>query len=194
MCGRFSLDTDLDELFNRYRIKKNDLKFCSKDEIFPSEVVPVVTNNGENKLTLMKWGFSPSYSKSLLINARSETVDSKPTFKYSFLNRRCIIPATSYYEWEKVGAKKIKRRISPKGIDIFSIAGLYSSFEDEAGRKFEAFTILTTDAHENIKMIHERMPVILSIENEEIWLDNTYKDISRLKGMFKAFDGDYIVE
>lgn len=185
MCGRFSLDTDINDLFFRYSIIEKLVDFKPREEVFPSQLCPVVLNDGENKIREMKWGIGTSFSKKLIINARSETVYVKPTFKDSFLNRRCIIPATSYYEWEKVDDKKVKKRIGISGEDIISLAGIYNN---------GAFTILTTDAHRDILYIHNRMPVIIPAESEGIWLDNEIKDISLLKQMLKPMDFEYKVE
>lgn len=172
-------------MFFRYSIIEKLIDFKPREEVFPSQFCPVVLNDGENKIREMKWGIGTSFSKNLIINARSETVDVKPTFKESFFNRRCIIPATSYYEWEKVEDKKVKRRIGLKEISIISLAGTYNN---------GTFTILTTDAVGNISHIHNRMPVIIPMESEAIWLDNNMKDVSILKQMLKPKDFEYIVE
>ena len=185
MCGRFSLDTDINDLFLRYSIIEKLIDFKPREEVFPSQICPVVLNDRENKIVEMKWGFKTSFSKNLIINARSETVYEKPTFKESFLSRRCIIPATNYYEWEVVDNKKVKRRIGLKGISIISLAGIYNNGN---------FTILTTNAHRDIEYVHNRMPVIIPMKSEAIWLDNNIKDISLLKQMLKPVDLEYIVE
>jgi putative SOS response-associated peptidase YedK len=182
MCGRYALEADIDILIERYKAIIMDTNFNSTPEVFPTDTVPIIRQNkGNIEISNMKWGFMPSFAKSPLINARSETIDSKPTFRDSFINRRCIIPATSFYEWEKVGGKKIKRKININEENIFSIAGIYNSFFDREGKKYEAFTILTTSANESIKHIHDRMPVIIPREKEYIWLNTDNRDISYIK-------------
>lgn len=177
MCGRYALEADIDELIERYKAIILDSSFKSKSEIFPTNTVPIIIDKNNIHIKQMKWGFMPSYAKSPLINARSETVDIKPTFKDSFVNRRCIIPATSFFEWENIDGKKIKRKINILEEEIFSIAGLYNTFYDKEGHKFEAFTILTTAANESMKYIHDRMPVIIPKSAEGMWLASENKNI-----------------
>ena len=193
MCGRYSLDTDIDSLIERYKAIMMNQNFMPKPEIFPTIMVPVVRKMDNTQISLLKWGFMPPYAKSPLINGRSETIDVKPTFKDSFINRRCIIPATSFFEWEKVDDKKIKREIKIKEEEIFSIAGLYNSFYDKDGIKYEAFTILTTSSNDSMKHIHQRMPVIIPKSVEEFWIDKENKDIFALRELLEPWRTDMIV-
>ncbi len=193
MCGRYALDANIDSLIAHYKAIIGDKEFEGDDEIFPTNTVPIIRAMGNRNIDFLKWGFMPSFTKKPLINARGETVDIKPTFKNSFINKRCIIPATSFFEWEKVGDKKIKRRISIED-ELFSIAGLYNSFNDNEGKSYEAFTILTINANEQMKHIHERMPVILSRDNEDIWLAEGNRDILGLKELIIPWQGKLIIE
>lgn len=171
MCGRFQLAVELDKILERYGILESDIDFSPQNEIFPSNMsIAVIDEKGEKKLKMLKWGFSVSFTKRLLINARSETVISKPTFRESFIHRRCLIPASGYYEWKKDDERSTKYRIYTKE-KIFSLAAIYKAFEDSEGNKYEAYTILTRDANKNIIDIHKRMPVIIDKHHENIWLD-----------------------
>lgn len=194
MCGRYSLDTNINNLINRYNVVEGDIDFSPIDEIFPTNVVPVIINKGENKIKLMKWGFMPNFAKRPIINARSETVDEKVTFKYSFYNRRCIIPATSFYEWEKVEDKKVKRRIKTKNTELFSLAGIYSVFENKEGKYYEAFTILTRNSLGEMRNIHHRMPIVIPREKEGLWLKPNTRDGKMLKEAFNSFDYNFVIE
>lgn len=191
MCGRFSLDASIDVIIERYKAK-NTVEFLPKEEIFPTNVAPVVINNGNNEIRMMKWGFVFDFTKNPLINARAESVDIKHSFKYSFLNKRCIIPVTGFYEWENVDGKKIKRKIFIQE-DIFSLAGLYNTFRDKDGNPYEAFTIITTEANKDMKKIHQRMPVILPKDVEGLWLDTSFRDIKTLKTLLKPYNGKIII-
>lgn len=193
MCGRYALDADIDVLINQYKAIIGNSKFEGSSEIFPTNTVPIIRELENRQLDLLKWGFMPPFTKKPLINARAETIDIKPTFKNSFINKRCIIPATSFFEWEKVQDKKIKRRISINR-RLFSIAGIYNTFYDNEGKEYEAFTILTIDANQEMKHIHERMPVILSDEDAERWLDNDNKNILELKSLLIPWKGSLIIE
>ncbi|MCQ4925187.1 SOS response-associated peptidase [Tissierella carlieri] len=193
MCGRFSLDVSIDVLIERYKAIKNMEEFKLPDEIFPTNTVPIVINKDNIQLSMMKWGFMPEFTKKPIINARAETVDIKPLFRNSFYNKRCLVPATSFFEWENLDGKKIKRRISVKEENIFSLAGLYNIFRDKNGQEQESFTIITTDANEDMKKIHHRMPVILPKEMEEYWLDISFRNLDTLKSMMKPYDGEITI-
>ena len=122
MCGRYMLDTDFESLLLRYNIDLvNNFNF-EKKEIFPSQLSTIITSNSNDKNTIkqIKWGFKSFYGNNLIINGRSETISDKKLFRNSFLKRRCIIPATSFFEWEQIQGKKIKRKIS---IDKFKQSG-----------------------------------------------------------------------
>lgn len=171
MCGRFQLAVELDKILERYGILETSIDFSPQNEIFPSNMsLAVINKEGQKKLKMLKWGFSVSFAKRLLINARSETVTSKSTFRESFTYRRCLIPASGYYEWKKDNEKSTKYRIYSKE-NIFSLAGIYKTFKDNEGKKYEAYTILTRDADKDIIDIHKRMPVIINKHHENIWLD-----------------------
>lgn len=175
------MDADIDLLIERYKAIIAEREVSGKSEIFPTDFQPIITENGERRIEMAKWGFAPHYVKKPLINARGETVHEKPTFRRSFLNGRCLVPATAFFEWEEKDSKKIKRKISVEGVAIFSMAGLYEDFIDKEGKKFRAYTILTTDANPKMSKIHDRMPVIISPEDEEKWLDSSQIDVEKLK-------------
>lgn len=176
MCGRFLLESEVEDLVARYNAEYSMENYKS-GEIFPSES-PLTVVKAEDKIKLMpmKWGMPIDDSKRLVINARVETVDKKPMFKSSFLNRRCIIPANAFFEWKTENNKKIKHQINKDGENIFSMGAIY----DDNG-----FVILTMDANENMKSIHNRMPLILTREEENIWLDTT-TDLYRLKSLISG--------
>ena len=135
MCGRYTLNVGLGELQKRYQAEAapEGVEEVEKEEVFPASRNLVLLPN--HKLYLLKWGFTPSYAKQPIINARSETVLSKPTFKEPFEKKRCIVPATSFFEWQKQEGqeKKIKREIFIKGLPIFSIAGICERYKGENG-------------------------------------------------------------
>lgn len=194
MCGRFSLDVSIDKLIELYKSIKNMEEFTPQEEVFPTNSVPIVINRNVNEIRMMKWGYMPEFTKKPIINARAESVDIKPLFRNSFYNRRCIVPVTSFFEWENIDGKKIKRRISIEGEDIFSLAGLYSTFRDNSGNEYESFTIITTDANDDMKKIHNRMPVILSKDMENHWLNMNFRDLNTLKSMMRPYKEKIIID
>jgi len=189
MCGRFYLDVDFDEVLRHYFDVIGDYPVDTYEprEIFPSNEIPVVHRGKkvESTIHLMKWGFAPSFMNKLLINARSETVFEKKLFKEAFFRRRCLIPASGYYEWEKKmdennKIQKIKRSFERPDQKIFSMAGIYDRFFDEDGQAYWAVTILTQAATDQVKGIHDRMPLILDKDMERRWIKFYEEDYSEL--------------
>lgn len=174
MCGRYFLNITLENLENRYGINNIPEKLkLSQGEIFPSEDALVIYNKGNKKVGLMNWGFRPSYSNNLVINARSETVHKKKLFKESFHTRRCLVLANGFYEWKKQGDKKEKYYITSKNDNIISLGGIYDWFKIDGKQKM-AFCILTKDAPQKLINIHDRMPVIIKEEYEKEWLKDSF--------------------
>lgn len=164
MCGRYSLEVSKECLTERYNLKKTAVDYQEKEEIFPATAAPVILP--DTGLAFLEWGFTPHFAKRPLINARAETILEKPTFSKAFKTERCLIPATAFFEWEKVEGKKIKRRIMVTNQSIFSIAGICDYFLDEEGREQLKYSLITIEANDQMKKIHHRMPVILNPEDE----------------------------
>ena len=176
MCGRYSL-VEINKLLLRYSIVNSGFHFLPRYNIAPTQEVPIIVREDQgNSLKCMKWGLVPHWAKdpkigNSLINARAETIVEKPAFRNAFSKRRCLIPADSFYEWVKVGKQKVPQRILPKNREILSFAGIWESWGTKDKDPLLSFAIITTAANEMMKGIHDRMPVILSIENEDIWLN-----------------------
>lgn len=169
--------------------------------IAPSQQIAVVRqqNGGDRELTFLQWGLIPSWSKDpaigyKMINVRSETVHEKPSFKQVFLARRCIIPASGFYEWEKVGKEKVPHYIHLRDGDVMSLAGLWERWKSPEGKELETCTILTTAANSLIKNVHDRMPVILHRAESDIWLNREIDDINRLTELFHPYPSDQLEE
>jgi len=169
--------------------------------IAPSQQIAAVRqqNGGDRELTFLQWGLIPSWSKDpaigyKMINARSETVHEKPSFKQAFLARRCIIPASGFYEWEKVGKEKVPHYIHLRDGDVMSLAGLWERWKSPEGKELETCTILTTAANSLIKKVHDRMPVILHRAEFNIWLNREIDDINRLTELFHPYPSDQLEE
>jgi len=171
MCGRFYMDPqdekEIKEIIEEINKKYKDTPELSEmktGEIYPTDIVPVLTADSP---MLMKWSFNNYAGKGQVINARAETAAEKPMFRKSFLEKRCLIPASCYFEWEKRGASKQKYAIG-LGEPIF-LAGLYRM---EPKEKLPRFVILTRPAAPKLEFIHDRMPVILPKDNHMLWLNN----------------------
>ena len=167
MCGRYWIDGDdpaVTAIIGDLQDKNPHMK-CS-GEIFPGDTAPVVCKNRRGGISAfaMEWGFALPDGKRV-INARMETAHQKPMFRDSMRERRCVLPMSAYFEWEKLEKGKQKHRIYPDAEGLFCLAGLYR-FENGAPK----FTVLTMEAAEEIAFIHPRMPLILPWEQREEWL------------------------
>ena len=169
MCGRYALEATKSELWERYLLGEMKEDVEERAEIFPTNHTPLIMPG--NELVHHKWGFVEPFAKRPLINARAETILEKPTFSQPFRTARCLVPATAFFEWEKVGDEKLKRKIAVADIPIFSMAGILKTYQDENGNPFTVFSIITTAANDQMRAIHDRMPVILEPEDEAFYLD-----------------------
>ncbi|MHC4268453.1 MAG: SOS response-associated peptidase [Planctomycetota bacterium] len=200
MCGRFAL-TDIDAIFSRLRvIISEDVKIQPHYNIAPSQNIPVIykDKNRENRIEFMKWGLVPFWAKDpkighKMINARAETLTQKPSFKHIFKTKRCLVPGSGFYEWKKVDKHKVPYYIGIKNCKTFSFAGLFDHWKDSDGNELKTFTIITTNANNTLKPIHDRMPVILKQEFEEKWLDIKTQDSDLLAEMLTPYTDDQMV-
>jgi putative SOS response-associated peptidase YedK len=182
MCGRSSLTKTEKELEKRFQATfySDDLERYNplpNFNVAPTHMHPVITNIDPNHLQFFRWGLIPFWAKDVkigykMINARKETLLEKRTFKNAVHKKRCIVPFDGFYEWKKVGNKKIPFRIGIKGEEIFTIAGLWERWKNPEGEEVFSFTLITQDPNEYMAQIHNRMPAILDREQEKYWLDN----------------------
>lgn len=194
MCGRYTLTPEQKAIQKRYNIKPGPYVHESRYNIAPSQPAPVIVKGDGNEIRMMKWGLVPYWAKDpkigfKLINARGETITEKPSFKTAFKKRRCLVPADGFYEWEKKqgGRLKIPHRFTLKTEEIFSFAGLWDVWKTAEGESLETFTIITTSPNKLMEPLHNRMPVILKSEDEDIWLD-TKADQESLLSLLKPYD------
>ena len=178
MCGRFSLSTPADiiaRFFNLVAVPKLKPRY----NIAPTQDCPVVRFDAETKqcsLDMLHWGLIPSWAKdkaigNRMINARSETAAEKPSFRSAMKTRRCIIPADGFFEWKKNGKSKRPYFIFRADRSLLAFAGLWESWNNPTDGVIESFTILTTSPNEQMRELHDRMPVILEPEEFATWLD-----------------------
>jgi putative SOS response-associated peptidase YedK len=172
MCGRYFIETDAEEIVIKEILDQvsekhkgtAELDDMRTGEIFPTNIVPVLT---QNEPQLMKWGFPRFDGKGQIINARLETAAEKPMFRKSFDAMRCLVPASYYFEWETLGTKKQKYAIGTN--EPIFMAGLYKF---DSLLQLPQFVILTRPAAQGIAFIHERMPVILPRDIHNKWLSS----------------------
>ena len=180
MCGRYYIAEDdaaeeMRQIIEAVNRRSTDVK--TSGEIRPGDIVPVLANSPSLQpgAYAMRWGYTQPDGK-LLFNARSETAAAKALFQDGMAQRRCLIPATCYFEWEHRGKEKIKYAIAPEGSRMIYLAGVYRKEGNRA-----ACTILTREPAECIAFIHNRMPVILPAEAVRDWLNIRYDAVDVLK-------------
>jgi putative SOS response-associated peptidase YedK len=199
MCGRFTLTATVDQLIDRFDIEYflEQEDFQPSYNIAPSQSVLAVINNGRhNKMGFLRWGLIPSFAKDMsigykMINARSETLLEKPSFRTAYKKKRCLIIADSFYEWKRLDdKKKIPMRIKLKSEELFAMAGLWENWKSPEGKSIFSCTVITTSPNNLVGDIHDRMPVILRPEDEKIWLDPSINDTDRLEKLMVPLDED----
>lgn len=196
MCGRFVFDIPSEILLETFGLM--DLPdVLARYNVTPTQQVPVVRKSadGLNRLDYLQWGLIPSWAKEKsigvkLINARSETVTEKPAFRQAVKFRRCLIPASGFYEWKQEGKLKLPYYLQIKGNAPMGFAGLWESWKGPEGETVESCTILTTAANPLVGLVHERMPVILHPGEYGIWLDRNITDASGLTHLFQPYPAD----
>lgn len=172
MCGRYRRRSDKQKIAEAFHVKTNlkGLDFMPSDDITPGTLQPVVFSNeeGERDIELMYWGFT--FPKRFTFNTRSESVLKPGLWKNSFEQRRCIVPADSFFEWKRLHKKNNpKYEIFVKGREPFALAGIWSHWKDKAGDSFPTVSIITSEPNEAMAAIHDRQPVILEPRDYSEW-------------------------
>jgi len=174
MCGRYSFAV-VDELIEeRFGVRVRTAIYKARYNCAPGQDLAVISNNNPAELSFYHWGLIPFWAreKSIgykLINARSETITEKPSYKNAFRSRRCLVLADSFFEWKK-DREKDPYRILMKDEKPFSMAGIWDRWTSSDGEIIHSFSILTTSSNKLMSDIHDRMPVILDRADEQHWL------------------------
>lgn len=190
MCGRYALDAPRSRLSWRFALDEGDDenkdseddKLVARYNIAPMSDVPVIRQSpaGRRVLHRLRWGLLPHWATepaigARLINARGESLAAKPAFRDAFRRRRCLLPASGFYEWQALTAKTGAARKQPFYISLVSgetmaFAGLWESWTAPGGDVVRSCCIVTTAANERLRAVHERMPLILAAEHWQAWL------------------------
>lgn len=194
MCGRFALNENPRKLAE-YFLLSGDVDFSPSWNIAPSLRICTITADGEGSrhLNKMHWGLIPSWAKDAMIgnklsNARGETVAEKPSFRSAFKARRCLIPASGFYEWKTEKGVKFPWYISLKSGDPMAFAGLWETWHPKEGETIESCCIITTDANKLMDPIHDRMPVILDPDQWATWLSPQEHQADKLLPLIRPHD------
>jgi putative SOS response-associated peptidase YedK len=196
MCGRFVTIIPYEELKKIFDLIESSVRTEPRYNVAPTQYAGVVRQGEDNanRLDLLKWGLVPSWSDpskgSTMINARSETVATKPSFRHAIKKNRCIIPVSGFYEWTHTGTEKIPHFIHLVNNQIMSLAGIWEHWPDPTGAVLETFSVLTTAANKKLESLHERMPVILHPDNYSMWLDKNLQDPHYLEHLYSPYPDD----
>lgn len=196
MCGRFTQTQSAEAIAKVFQLTEVP-SLTPRYNIAPTQSIATVLQTPEQKdrqFRMLHWGLIPSWAKDLklgakLINARAETVAEKPAFRSAFRQRRCLVLADGFYEWQQQENKKQKQpfyfRLSQS--QPFAFAGLWEHWEDGSDEVIESCTILTTEPNELMKPVHNRMPVILDPKDYELWLDPDVKKSELLQPLLRPY-------
>ena len=176
MCGRFAQADPLEIIAEQFGIDEIDFDLSPRYNVAPGQQVAVVIKEETRIMADHKWGLVPFWAKdpsigNRMINARAETVLEKPSYKNAMKKRRCLIPASGFYEWKKDGKVKVPHYFRLKSGKPFGLAGLWETWKDPDGNELKTFTIITTEPNELAARVHNRMPVIIPEEGYHTWLD-----------------------
>lgn len=192
MCGRFTQRQPAARLKKEFSVEEVP-EVEARYNIAPTQTILGVRQTSDGReMSFLKWGLIPSWAKdssmgAKLINARSETVTEKPSFREAFKRRRCIIPADGFYEWQITGGRKRPFFFRMRNDRPFGFAGLWDKWKNEDGKIIESCTIITTEANEVLGTVHDRMPVILAPEDYELWLDDDFRKGSLRQELLRPY-------
>jgi putative SOS response-associated peptidase YedK len=193
MCGRYRLSRRKQFVEEHFDTVSDEPDWNPRYNIAPTQPVPVIRQNPKEprrELSLMRWGLIPSWAQDMsgaaMINARSETAATKPAFRDPLTNRRCLVPADGFYEWQRTGKAKQPYCFEVNGA-LFAFAGLWDRWKDPSGQWIKSCSILTTP---NVvtSSVHDRMPVILDPDCYDLWLDPGMTDVATISEMLKPYD------
>lgn len=199
MCGRFILTVEAPELDQEFGIKDLPDDFKARYNVAPTQSVSVVVDPENRNIESFRWGLVPSWAKdtsisSKLINARAETINEKPSYRKAFQDRRCLILANGFYEWQRMSGSRgtavpyIFRR---KGNKPFAFAGLWEMWRQPDGDWLRSCTIITCAANDLVRPVHERMPVMLNGRTAWNWL--TMRSRNDLESMLQPYNAEDMI-
>lgn len=188
----------MDELARQFRVERFPL-LEPRYNIAPTQPVAAVRrseSDGSREMVLLRWGLVPPWSKDPasgpgMINARSETASSKPSFRSALRRRRCLVAADGFYEWQRSDGRKQPFYVCLRGGGPFALAGLWERWKPPGGGKpLESCTLLTTEANELLAPVHDRMPVILPVDEYDVWLDPAIESAEPLGQLLRPYPSE----
>jgi putative SOS response-associated peptidase YedK len=195
MCGRYTLASPTERLAEEFGLDGTSVELAPNYNVAPTQgVAAVLEEGGQRRLEVLRWGLIPPWADdpgigSRMINARSETAPGKPSFRRAFRERRCLIPADGFYEWQRTNGAKQPYYIHMEDGRPFAFAGLWESWSKGGEGEVRTCTILTTGANALVGEVHDRMPVILAHDAYDVWLDPA-SERDELTGLLAPYPED----
>jgi putative SOS response-associated peptidase YedK len=184
MCGRYTLSANADELVEAFDVPTPTFDLVPRYNIAPSQLAPVVAADRRGRrIGLLTWGLIPGWVDEPgegMINARLESVGERPSFREALERRRCLVPATGFYEWKREQGAKVPYWIHPVAGGVMSFAGIWETWSRPQAQPRHTFAILTMDATADVADIHDRMPVIVAAGDRVRWLDRSVDGVGAL--------------
>lgn len=201
MCGRYTLFQELEEIDHFLNTQSRVDEYEESYNVAPTHEMPVAYRgqNGQNILEKMHWGFmgwkpKPGKRPFLPINTRDDSLTKKPMWTGAFLKRRCIVPASGFYEWTGSSGNKTPHYIQPAENGLLGFAGIYSDLSPEGKSSTKSYSIITTSPNKLMEPIHDRMPVILHPSEFDDWLNPGMEDPAYLKEFLRPYPDDALKE
>ena len=196
MCGRFTITLEPGFWQEEFALKNTPSEWKPRYNVAPSQDVPVVTNATEREIEMMRWGLIPYWAKDesigyKLINARSETIEQKPSYKYAFSKRRCLILADGFFEWQRAARKqtpKVPYYFQLRDEKPFAFAGIWEIWKNAQEKEVFSCSIITCPANEIVAPIHDRMPVLFNSSQCWKWLEEEAQ--ATLKAMLQPYPAE----
>ncbi|PSH05591.1 MAG: hypothetical protein CXZ00_00110 [Acidobacteria bacterium] len=195
MCGRYHLSRKKELIADRFGVEPED-DWVPRYNLAPAQDILVIRQRPDEPkrfVSRMRWGLIPYWAKDAsignkLINARAETVATKPAFRDSLKRRRCLVPTDGFYEWVRSGKTKTPYCFTMADDSVFAFAGIWDSWRSPEGKIIETCSIITTEANSLCADIHDRMPVILPYDAYDQWLDPGFENPEEICDLLKPFD------
>jgi putative SOS response-associated peptidase YedK len=195
MCGRFVRSGSIASIADEFNVGRASLEMAPSYNVAPTQDVVILNHTGTRQLVKCRWGFIPSGARdpligSRMINARAETVASKPAFSLAFKKQRCLVIADGFYEWIKTGKKRVPVYIRLKSGKPFGFAGLYNPWTSPEGKRICTCAIITTASNDLLARVHDRMPAIVPADKQDLWLNPGDLDPDSLSDLLRPYPAE----
>lgn len=193
MSDRYSISANAENLAKKFKVDVPEA-YSPRYNAAPTQLLPVITNENPHGFSFFYWGLTPKWAKNKaispkLFSASAENIMEKASHKNALRHRRCLIPADGFYGWKNISKKsRVPYRVVLSSHEPFAMAGIWEEYEED-GEMIHTFSLITTSANNVVDEITHRMPVILSPENEKLWLSN-HSDLDYLVNLLQPFDGN----